>query len=135
MNNLHKIKNFTYTYIQNLFNNIPVYLNFTPINSDGSFQKLPIIIIHRQSVKFSDRIIGGGYTKIESIWNISCIANTSEECDNIVQAILNNMDNSVFVDSDIGEIRNYIESIEDSMETESELSQIDINMRQILTKL
>ena len=134
MNNLQKLKNLTYTRISQAVI-VPVYLNIAPLNSDGSFPELPIIIIRRQSVKPKDRLITADYTRVEAMWTISCIANTSEDCDELAQTVFDELDNTVIYDDDIGDIRNYVESIDDDIEIDSNVSQIDVNMRQVFSKI
>lgn len=133
MNKLQKLKNVMYNNIKAIFNGeIPVFLNTAPLDEDGALISLPVIIIHRQSVKFSNRLITMDASTVEVVWNISCINTTSELCDDMVNKILEALGNNVIEDSDLGRIVNYVDSLEDSLTMAKDFSQIDINMRQVL---
>lgn len=133
MNKLQKLKNVMYNNIKAIFNGeIPVFLNTAPLDEDGALISLPVIIIHRQSVKFSNRLITMDASTVEVVWNISCINTTSELCDDMVNKILEALGNNVIEDSDLGRILNYVDSLEDSLTMAKDFSQIDINMRQVL---
>lgn len=133
MNKLQKLKNVMYNNIKAIFNGeIPVFLNTAPLDEDGALISLPVIIIHRQSVKFSNRLITMDASTVEVVWNISCINTTSELCDDMVNKILEALGNNVIEDSDLGRILNYVDSLEDSLTMAKDFSQIDVNMRQVL---
>lgn len=133
MNKLQKLKNVMYNNIKAIFNGeIPVFLNTAPLDEDGALISLPVIIIHRQSVKFSNRLITMDASTVEVVWNISCINTTSELCDDMTNKILEALGNNVIEDSDLGRIVNYVDSLEDSLTMAKDFSQIDINMRQVL---
>lgn len=133
MNKLQKLKNVMYNNIKAIFNGeIPVFLNTAPLDEDGALISLPVIIIHRQSVKFSNRLITMDASTVEVVWSISCINTTSELCDDMVNKILEALGNNVIEDSDLGRIVNYVDSLEDSLTMAKDFSQIDINMRQVL---
>ena len=133
MNKLQKLKNVMYNNIKAIFNGeIPVFLNTAPLDEDGALISLPVIIIHRQSVKFSNRLITMDASTVEVVWNISCINTTSELCDDMVNKILEALGNNAIEDSDLGRILNYVDSLEDSLTMAKDFSQIDINMRQVL---
>lgn len=133
MNKLQKLKNVMYNNIKAIFNGeIPVFLNTAPLDEDGALISLPVIIIHRQSVKFSNRLITMDASTVEVVWNISCINTTSELCDDMVNKILEALGNNVIEDSDLGRIVNYVDSLEDSLTMAKDFSQIDVNMRQVL---
>lgn len=136
MNKLQKLKNVMYNNIKAIFNSeIPVFLNTAPLDEDGALISLPVIIIHRQSVKFSNRLITMDASTVEVVWNISCINTTSELCDDMVNKILETLGNNVIEDSDLGRILNYVDSLEDSLTMAKDFSQIDINMRQVLASI
>lgn len=133
MNKLQKLKNVMYNSIKAIFNGeIPVFLNTAPLDEDGALISLPVIIIHRQSVKFSNRLITMDASTVEVVWNISCINMTSELCDDMVNKILEALGNNVIEDSDLGRILNYVDSLEDSLTMAKDFSQIDVNVRQVL---
>lgn len=133
MNKLQKLKNVMYNNIKAIFNSeIPVFLNTAPLDEDGALISLPVIIIHRQSVKFSNRLITMDASTVEVVWNISCINTTSELCDDMANKILETLGNNVIEDSDLGRILNYVDSLEDSLTMAKDFSQIDLNMRQVL---
>lgn len=134
MNKLQKLKNVMYNNIKFIFKGeIPVFLNTAPLDEDGALLSLPVIIIHRQSVKFTNRLINMDASTVEVTWNISCINTTSELCDDMVNKILEVLGNVAIEDSDLGRILNYVDSLEDSLTMAKDFSQIDINMRQILS--
>lgn len=133
MNKLQKLKNLMYNNIKAIFNSeIPVFLNTAPLDEDGTLISLPVIIIHRQSVKFSNRLITMDASTVEVVWNISCINTTSELCDDMANKIFEVLGNVAIEDSDLGRILNYVDSLEDSLTMAKDFSQIDINMRQVL---
>lgn len=133
MNKLQKLKNLMYNNIKAIFNGeIPVFLNTAPLDEDGTLISLPVIIIHRQSVKFSNRLITMDASTVEVAWNISCINTTSELCDDMANKIFEVLGNVAIEDSDLGRILNYVDSLEDSLTIAKDFSQIDINMRQVL---
>lgn len=134
MNRLQKLKNLMYNNIKFIFKGeIPVFLNTAPLDEDGTLLSLPVIIIHRQSVKFTNRLINMDASTVEVTWNISCINTTSERCDDMVNRILEVLGNVAIEDDDLGRILNYVDSLEDSLTMAKDFSQIDINMRQILS--
>lgn len=134
MNRLQKLKNVMYNSIKIIFKGeIPVFLNTAPLDEEGTLLSLPVIIIHRQSVKFSNRLINMDASTVEVTWNISCINITSELCDEMVNKILEALGNVVIEDSDLGRVLNYVESLEDSLTMAKDFSQIDINVRQVLS--
>ena len=134
MNRLQKLKNVMYNNIKFIFKGeIPVFLNTAPLDEDGTLLSLPVIIIHRQSVKFTNRLINMDASTVEVTWNISCINTTSELCDDMANKILEVLGNVAIEDSDLGRILNYVDSLEDSLTMAKDFSQIDINMRQILS--
>lgn len=134
MNKLQKLKNVMYNSIKFIFKGeIPVFLNTAPLDEDGTLLSLPVIIIHRQSVKFGNRLINMDASTVEVTWNVSCINITSELCDDMVNKILEALGNVVIEDSDLGRVLNYVESLEDSLTMAKDFSQIDINMRQVLS--
>lgn len=134
MNKLQKLKNVMYNNIKFIFKGeIPVFLNTAPLDEDGALLSLPVIIIHRQSVKFTNRLINMDASTVEVTWNISCINTTSELCDDMANKILEVLGNVAIEDSDLGRILNYVDSLEDSLTMAKDFSQIDINMRQILS--
>lgn len=134
MNKLQKLKNVMYNNIKFIFKGeIPVFLNTAPLDEDGTLLSLPVIIIHRQSVKFTNRLINMDASTVEVTWNISCINTTSELCDDMANKILEVLGNVAIEDSDLGRILNYVDSLEDSLTMAKDFSQIDINMRQILS--
>lgn len=136
MNKLQKLKNLMYNNIKAIFNGeIPVFLNTAPLDEDGTLISLPVIIIHRQSVKFSNRLITMDASTVEVVWNISCINTTSELCDDMANKIFEVLGNVAIEDSDLGRILNYVDSLEDSLTMAKDFSQIDINMRQVLAGL
>lgn len=136
MNKLQKLKNLMYNNIKAIFNGeIPVFLNTAPLDEDGALISLPVIIIHRQSVKFSNRLITMDASTVEVVWNISCINTTSELCDDMVNKIFEVLGNVAIEDSDLGRILNYVDSIEDSLTMAKDFSQIDLNMRQVLASI
>ena len=112
---------------------IPVFLNTAPLDEDGTLLSLPVIIIHRQSVKFTNRLINMDASTVEVTWNISCINITSELCDDMANRIIEVLGNVAIEDDDLGRILNYVESLEDSLTMAKDFSQIDINMRQVLS--
>lgn len=133
MNKLQKLKNLMYNNIKAIFNGeIPVFLNTAPLDEDGALISLPVIIIHRQSVKFSNRLITMDASTVEVVWNISCINTTSELCDDMANKIFEVLGNVAIEDSDLGRILNYVDSLEDSLTMAKDFSQIDLNMRQVL---
>lgn len=133
MNKLQKLKNLMYNNIKAIFNGeIPVFLNTAPLDEDGTLISLPVIIIHRQSVKFSNRLITMDASTVEVVWNISCINTTSELCDDMANKIFEVLGNVAIEDSDLGRILNYVDSLEDSLTMAKDFSQIDLNMRQVL---
>lgn len=122
-----------YNNIKAIFNGeIPVFLNTAPLDEDGALISLPVIIIHRQSVKFSNRLITMDASTVEVVWNISCINTTSELCDDMANKIFEVLGNVAIEDSDLGRILNYVDSLEDSLTMAKDFSQIDLNMRQVL---
>lgn len=134
MNRLQKLKNLMYNNIKFIFKGeIPVFLNTAPLDEDGTLLSLPVIIIHRQSVKFTNRLINMDASTVEVTWNISCINTTSERCDDMVNRILEVLGNVAIEDSDLGRILTYVDSLEDSLTMAKDFSQIDINMRQVLS--
>lgn len=134
MNRLQKLKNLMYNNIKFIFKGeIPVFLNTAPLDEDGTLLSLPVIIIHRQSVKFTNRLINMAASTVEVTWNISCINTTSERCDDMANKILEVLGNVAIDDDDLGRILNYVDSLEDSLTMAKDFSQIDINMRQILS--
>lgn len=134
MNRLQKLKNLMYNNIKFIFKGeIPVFLNTAPLDEDGTLLSLPVIIIHRQSVKLTNRLINMDASTVEVTWNISCINTTSELCDDMANKILEVLCNVAIEDSDLGRILNYVDSLEDSLTMAKDLSQIDINMRQVLS--
>lgn len=133
MNRLQKLKNLMYNNIKFIFKGeIPVFLNTAPLDEDGTLISLPVIIIHRQSVKFTNRLINMDASTVEVTWNISCINTTSELCDDMANKILEELGNVAIEDSDLGRIVNYVDSLEDSLTMAKDFSQIDVNMRQVL---
>lgn len=136
MNKLQKLKNLMYNNIKAIFNGeIPVFLNTAPLDEDGALISLPVIIIHRQSVKFSNRLITMDASTVEVVWNISCINTTSELCDDMANKIFEVLGNVAIEDSDLGRILNYVDSLEDSLTMAKDFSQIDLNMRQVLASI
>lgn len=136
MNKLQKLKNVMYNNIKFIFKGeIPVFLNTAPLDEDGTLLSLPVIIIHRQSVKFTNRLINMDASTVEVTWNISCINTTSELCDDMANKILEVLGNVAIEDSDLGRILNYVDSIEDSLTMAKDFSQIDLNMRQVLASI
>lgn len=136
MNKLQKLKNLMYNNIKAIFNGeIPVFLNTAPLDEDGTLISLPVIIIHRQSVKFSNRLITMDASTVEVVWNISCINTTSELCDDMANKIFEVLGNVAIEDSDLGRILNYVDSLEDSLTMAKDFSQIDLNMRQVLASI
>lgn len=134
MNRLQKLKNVMYNSIKTIFKGeIPVFLNTAPLDEDGTLLSLPVIIIHRQSVKFGNRLIDMDASTVEVTWDISCINITSELCDDMANKIIEALGNVVIEDSDLGRVLNYVESLEDSLTMAKDFSQIDINMRQVLS--
>ena len=134
MNRLQKLKNLMYNNIKFIFKGeIPVFLNTAPLDEDGTLLSLPVIIIHRQSVKFTNRLINMDASTVEVTWNISCINITSELCDDMANRIIEVLGNVAIEDGDLGRILNYVDSLEDSLTMAKDFSQIDINMRQILS--
>ena len=133
MNNLQNLKKVVYNRIKEIFNDsITVYLNTAPLDEEGTLVSLPVIIIHRQAIKFTDRLVTMNPTRVEVSWSISCIGTSSEECDDMANSILESLGNSVIEDADLGRICNYIDSLEDSLTMAKNFSQIDLNMRQVL---
>lgn len=134
MNRLQKLKNLMYNNVKFIFKGeIPVFLNTAPLDEDGTLLSLPVIIIHRQSVKFTNRLINMDASTVEVTWNISCINTTSERCDDMVNRILEALGNVAIEDSALGRILTYVDSLEDSLTMAKDFSQIDINMRQVLS--
>lgn len=137
MNKLQLIKKVTYNTIKDIFDDddIPVFLNTAPLDEDGNLISLPVVIIHRQSVKFTDRLVTMDATRVEVNWGISCIGKTSEFCDDMTDKILTTLGNNIIDDSELGRICSYVDSIHDSLTMAKDFSQIDINVRQVLASI